>query len=83
MSSDWRVIRFDPFTHEVTSKNRITGEIVTVVVPPDRRGDVSAFLQSQSPGQKALALPKADYRSLFFTAMAFLLADALVRLYGK
>ena len=33
----WKVIKFDPFTHEVTSRHLSSGEVFSVVVPPAHR----------------------------------------------
>ncbi len=90
MSTTWRVIKFDPFSHEVTSKNLDTGGIISVVVPIEHRTveKSAAFMEEfhakhTRPTIAHVEIEKPNiYKCLFIFALAALCFDACLRAYG-
>ena len=89
--ADWRVVKFNPHTHEVTVRHLETGETTSLVVPPEHRTaeKSTAFIDDQmsrawpEADEKIVPTLPSSYKYPFFVAIACLVIDICMRLYGK
>lgn len=91
---DWRIIKFDPFSHEVVSRNDKTGATVSTMVPVEHRTAEKAaeWLQEFHNKQPRPKPPEPitiiqvvtsnTFKYLFIGACVLVGIDACLRIYG-